>query len=89
LVELYSAPPDPLVDFGGLLLRGREEKGRRGEGRRREVEERIEGWERKGGGIGKGRIGRGRKGREGEEDRPPSAHSWIPPDQCSEISSLS
>ena len=33
----YSAPPDPLAGFGGLLLRGgkrRGEKGRGGEGRK-------------------------------------------------------
>ena len=30
----YSAPPDPLAGFRGLLLRGRERRDGKGEGRR-------------------------------------------------------
>ena len=43
----YSAPPDPLAGFRGLLLReeGKEGRGRRGEGRGREKRR----WEGRGG----------------------------------------
>jgi len=50
----YSAPPDPIAGFGGLLLREGEGRGGKGKGRGR------------GGGRREGRAGKGRGG-EGKE----------------------
>ena len=59
----YSAPPDPLAGFKGLLLRERERKGRGREG-----EENGEGRGREGRERGEGEGGREREG--GKEGTP-------------------
>jgi len=61
----YSAPPDPLAVFKGLLLRG----GGMGPVRETEVERKWEGRGEGKEGIGKER--RGREGREGEWEHAP------------------
>jgi len=64
----YSAPPDPLAVFRGLLLKGREGR-ERGEGREGAGEEKMgeEGGERKRGeGKGEEEV-RGEEGRDGRE----------------------